>query len=116
MRHAPNRGRRRLRLVRTRVVRRVRQIFRDAAHGLLRPLWRRPHPCRAGDGIDPAEERAKRPGQRVLSLFVRRVVAGGGGRRMVLSALAFLIYFTAGCGAVFIASGFWYGRIARKKS
>ena len=28
----------------------------------------------------------------------------------------FLIYFTAGCGAVFIASGFWYGRIARKKS
>jgi hypothetical protein len=27
----------------------------------------------------------------------------------------FLIYFTAGCGIVFIASGIWYGRIARKQ-
>jgi hypothetical protein len=27
----------------------------------------------------------------------------------------FLIWFTAGCSAVFIASGIWYGRIARKK-
>jgi hypothetical protein len=27
----------------------------------------------------------------------------------------FLIWFTAGCGGVFIASGIWYGRIARKQ-
>jgi len=27
----------------------------------------------------------------------------------------FLIWFTAGCGAVFIASGIWYGQIARKQ-
>jgi hypothetical protein len=27
----------------------------------------------------------------------------------------FLIWFTAGCSAVFIASGIWYGRIARKR-
>lgn len=26
----------------------------------------------------------------------------------------FLIYFAGGCGVVFIASGIWYGRIARK--
>jgi hypothetical protein len=26
----------------------------------------------------------------------------------------FLIWFTAGCSVVFIASGFWYSRIARK--
>jgi hypothetical protein len=28
----------------------------------------------------------------------------------------FLIWFTAGCSVVFIASGLWYGRIARKQS
>ncbi len=28
----------------------------------------------------------------------------------------FLIWFTAGCSAVFIASGIWYGRIARKQN
>jgi hypothetical protein len=27
----------------------------------------------------------------------------------------FLIWFTAGCSLVFIASGIWYGRIARKQ-
>lgn len=27
----------------------------------------------------------------------------------------FLIWFCAGCSAVFIASGIWYGRIARKR-
>jgi hypothetical protein len=27
----------------------------------------------------------------------------------------FLVYFTAGCSAVFIASGIWYGRIAGEK-
>jgi hypothetical protein len=27
----------------------------------------------------------------------------------------FLIWFTAGCGGVFIASGIWYGQIARKQ-
>jgi predicted nucleic acid-binding Zn ribbon protein len=27
----------------------------------------------------------------------------------------FLVWFTAGCSAVFIASGFWYGRIAKKQ-
>ena len=26
----------------------------------------------------------------------------------------FLVWFTAGCSAVFLASGIWYGRIARK--
>jgi hypothetical protein len=30
--------------------------------------------------------------------------------------LPFLILFTAGCSVVFIASGFWYGRIARKQN
>jgi hypothetical protein len=28
----------------------------------------------------------------------------------------FLVWFTAGCSFVFIASGFWYGRIARKQN
>ncbi len=28
----------------------------------------------------------------------------------------FLVWFTAGCSVVFIASGIWYGRIARKNS
>jgi predicted nucleic acid-binding Zn ribbon protein len=28
----------------------------------------------------------------------------------------FLIWFTAGCGGVFIASGIWYGRIANKQN
>ena len=28
----------------------------------------------------------------------------------------FLIWFTAGCSAVFITSGIWYGRIARKNN
>jgi hypothetical protein len=27
----------------------------------------------------------------------------------------FLIWFTAGCGAVFIASGIWFGKIAKKQ-
>lgn len=27
----------------------------------------------------------------------------------------FLVWFTAGCSLVFIASGIWYGRIARKR-
>jgi hypothetical protein len=28
----------------------------------------------------------------------------------------FLVWFTAGCSAVFIASGIWYGKIARKQN
>lgn len=28
----------------------------------------------------------------------------------------FLIWFTAGCSVIFIASGIWYGRIARKQN
>lgn len=28
----------------------------------------------------------------------------------------FLVWFTAGCSVVFIASGIWYGRIARKRN
>jgi hypothetical protein len=28
----------------------------------------------------------------------------------------FLVWFTAGCSAVFIASGIWYGRIARRQA
>jgi hypothetical protein len=27
----------------------------------------------------------------------------------------FLIWFTAGCSIVFVASGFWFGRIAKKQ-
>jgi hypothetical protein len=27
----------------------------------------------------------------------------------------FLVWFTAGCSLVFVASGFWYSRIARKQ-
>ena len=30
--------------------------------------------------------------------------------------LPFLIYFTAACGIVFIVSGIWYGRIAKKQN
>jgi len=30
-------------------------------------------------------------------------------------SVPFLIWFTAGCGVVFIASGIWYGLIARKQ-
>jgi hypothetical protein len=29
--------------------------------------------------------------------------------------VTFLIAFTAGCAVIFIASGFWFGRIARKQ-
>jgi len=29
--------------------------------------------------------------------------------------VSFLIWFTAGCSVVFIASGVWYGRIAQKQ-
>jgi len=39
--------------------------------------------------------------------------AGAVGAYFYLPA-PFLIWFCAGCGAVFIASGIWYGRIARK--
>jgi hypothetical protein len=28
----------------------------------------------------------------------------------------FLVWFTAGCGVVFLASGIWYGKIARNQS
>ena len=28
----------------------------------------------------------------------------------------FLIWFTAGCSVIFVASGIWYGRIARKQN
>ena len=28
----------------------------------------------------------------------------------------FLVWFTAGCSLVFLASGFWYGRIAKKQN
>lgn len=28
----------------------------------------------------------------------------------------FLVWFTAGCSVVFLASGFWYGKIARKQT
>ncbi len=28
----------------------------------------------------------------------------------------FLVWFTAGCSVVFLASGYWYGRIARKQN
>ena len=28
----------------------------------------------------------------------------------------FLIWFMAGCGFVFLASGWWYGRIAKKQN
>ena len=28
----------------------------------------------------------------------------------------FLVWFTAGCSAVFLASGIWYGKIARKQN
>jgi hypothetical protein len=30
--------------------------------------------------------------------------------------VSFLVWFTAGCSLVFIASGIWYGRIARKQT
>ena len=69
-------------------MRRLRQTLRDATHRLLGPLRRRPHARRPGDGIDFAEEPAKRAGQRILLLFVRRFVAGGGGGRKILSAIA----------------------------
>ena len=87
MRHTPFRGRRRLRLLRTRAVRRLRQVLRDATHGLLRRLRRRPHVRRPGDGIDFAEEPAKRASQRALLLSLRRIVGGRRSRRLFLFAV-----------------------------
>ena len=84
---APNRGRRRLRLVRTRAVRRLCQAVADATHGLLRQLRRRAHARRPGDGIDLAEEPAKRAGQRALLVSVRRAFGGGRSRRVFLFAV-----------------------------
>jgi hypothetical protein len=76
----------------------------------------RPHARRQCDGIDFAEEPVKRARQRVLLLSLRHTFLGGCGRRVVLSPVPFLIWFTGGCGVTFIASGFWYGRIARKQN
>ena len=85
---APKRGRRRLRLLWTRTLRRLREALRHATNGLLRQLRRRAHSRRPGDGIDFAEEPAKRAGQCALFLPVRRAVAGGGNGCEVLSAFA----------------------------
>jgi hypothetical protein len=41
--------------------------------------------------------------------------AGAVGAKFYLPS-PFLIWFCAGCSLVFIASGVWYGRIARKNS
>jgi hypothetical protein len=41
--------------------------------------------------------------------------AGAAGAYFYLP-VPFLIWFTAGCSLVFIASGIWYGRIARKQN
>src|ERR1700709_743223 len=41
--------------------------------------------------------------------------AGAAGAHFYLP-VPFLIWFTAGCSLVFIASGIWYGRIARKQN
>ena len=48
----------------------------------------RPHARRQCDGIDFAEEPAKRARQRILLLSVRHTFLGGDGRRVVLSARA----------------------------
>ena len=42
--------------------------------------------------------------------------AGGAVGANFYLPMPFLIWFTAGCSVVFIASGVWYGRIARKQS
>jgi len=41
--------------------------------------------------------------------------AGSGGAWFYLPS-PFLIWFCAGCSLVFIASGVWFGRIARKRT
>jgi hypothetical protein len=41
--------------------------------------------------------------------------AGAAGAYFYLP-VPFLIWFTAGCSLVFVASGIWYGRIARKQN
>lgn len=88
MRRTPCRSRCRLRLLRTGLVRRLRQTFGDATHGLLGRLRGGAHTRRPGHAIDPAKEPAKRVGQRVLLLSLRRTFGGGGRRRVVLSAAA----------------------------
>src|ERR1017187_1412900 len=85
MRRAPSRSHWRLRLLRTRAVRRMREDFRDATTGVLRQLRRRARAKRPGFGIDFAEEPAKRAGQRVLFVSVRRTFRGGRGWRAFLS-------------------------------
>lgn len=42
--------------------------------------------------------------------------AGGAVGANYYLPMPFLIWFTAGCALVFIASGIWYGRIARQQS
>jgi hypothetical protein len=88
MHRAPSRSRRRLRLLRTRALRRLRQTKHDRTHDLLRQLRRRARAQRYGVTIDSSEKPAKRAGQRVLFLSVRRTFGGGRGRRVVLSARA----------------------------
>src|ERR1039458_573900 len=88
MRRAPSRSHWRLRLLRTRAVRRMREDFRDATTGLLRQLRRRARAKRPGVGIDFAEEPAKRADQRVLFVSVRRPFGGSAGRRAFLFASA----------------------------
>lgn len=88
MRRAPSRSRWRLRLLRARGVRRVRQAVGDAANGLLRRVRRRQRAQRPRAGVDPAKKSAKRARQRVLFVFVRRTFGGGRGRRVFLPARA----------------------------
>ena len=41
--------------------------------------------------------------------------AGAVGAQLYLP-VPFLVWFTAGCSVIFIASGIWYGRIAKKQN
>lgn len=68
-------------------MRRLRQAFGDTTHGLLGRVRGGAGARRQGDAIDPAKEPAKRTGQCILLLPLRRTFGGGHGRRMVLSAV-----------------------------
>ncbi len=94
----------------------MRQTFTKPAHGLLRQLR-----CRA-DRNDKAMEmilqkslQNARASAYYCYLCGGLSIAGAVGAWRYLPS-PFLIAFTSGCGLVFIVSGIWYGRIAKKQN
>lgn len=59
-----------------------------AAHGLFGGVRKRPGAERAGAAHDPATQRAKRAGERLLLLSLRGIVGGSGSGGVVFVAVA----------------------------